>query len=229
MEEKFALVTGTSSGLGFELAQLLLEQEYTVIGVSRNGSEIDHPNYIDILCDIKDEASVEDMYEIIRESTEKIHLLVLNAGIFVMSPLLETSSLDFSDHFQTNVTGAFHVLKHAFEFLVEEESHIITISSAAAKTGLANLSALSASKFALNGMIESLKNEWRDYGFRFSTLMPGAIATAAWENQGGDVDIPMDQMLQIEDVLSVFDMVVNSAPYVQFSEVTFGHHQGAIR
>jgi short-subunit dehydrogenase len=63
MEDKqFALITGTSSGLGYEMAKLLLEEGYSVIGVSRRGTTLDHLNFIDIICDIREEAAVEEMY-----------------------------------------------------------------------------------------------------------------------------------------------------------------------
>lgn len=229
MEEKFALITGTSSGLGFQTAQMLLEQGWTVIGVSRSGSEIDHENYIDILCDIKDEPSVEEMYRLVLENTDQLDLIILNAGIFNMSPIVETSTQEFTDHLQTNVVGAYHILKHSLNFLVEDSSHIVTISSIAAKMGMSNLSAYSASKYALRGMIESLKEEWRDYGLRFTTLFPGAIATGLWENMESDIEFPKEQMMEVEDVLHVLDMVINSSGRVQFSEIVFTHKQGVIR
>lgn len=229
MEEKFALITGTSSGLGFETAQMLLEQGWTVIGVSRSGSEIEHENYIDILCDIKDEPSVEEMYRLVSENTDQLDLIILNAGIFNMSPIVETSTQEFNDHLLTNVTGSYHILKHSLNFLVEDAGHIVTISSIAGKMGMSNLSAYSASKYALTGMIESLKEEWRDYGFRFSTLFPGAIATGLWDNIESEIEFPKEQMMEINDVLNVLDMVINSSHKVQFSEIVFTHKQGVIR
>ena len=229
MEEKFALITGTSSGMGFEMALSMLEDNYTVIGVSRSGSSIDHENYIDILCDIKDEASVEEMYRLVAENTQSLNVIVLNAGIFEMSPLVEISTKEFSDHLHTNVVGAFHILKHGFDFLIENETHVITISSIASKYGLANISAYSASKFALNGMIESLKAEWSPFGIRFSTLMPGAVNTGVWGDDENDVEFPRDQMMEIEDVLHVFNMVLNSSKVVQFPEIVFLHKKGIIK
>ena len=124
---------------------------------------------------------------------------------------------------------AIHILKHSLNFLLEDNSHIVTISSIAAKMGMGNLAAYSASKYALTGMIESLKAEWRDYGFRFSTLFPGAIATGLWENIDSEIEFPKEQMMEIEDVLNVLDMVINSSSRVQFSEVIFTHKQGVIR
>ena len=228
MEENlFALVTGTSSGLGFEMAQFLLEEGYTVIGVSRRGTPLDHPQFIDILCDIKDEASVEEMYELISEHAEKLHLIVLNAGIFEMSPLIETSTKEFSDHLITNVVGSFHILKHSNDFLVEDETHIVTVSSIASKKGLENISAYSASKAGLNAMIESLREEWSHLGIRFSTLMPGAIATPIWDE--GDMEMARDQMMATDDFMHVFQMITRSPKHVQFPEVVFLHKKGIVK
>lgn len=227
MEDKFALITGTSSGLGYEMAQFLLDEGYTVIGVSRRGTSIDNPLFIDILCDIKDEAAVEEMYELIANHTSKLQMIVLNAGIFEMSPLIETSTKEFTDHLTTNVVGAFHVLKHSSDFLEEDETHIVTVSSLASKKGLANISAYSASKFALNGMIESLREEWAHLGVRFSTLMPGAIATPIWDE--GDTELPRDQMMSVDDFMHVFQMISRSPKHIQFPEVVFLHKRGIIQ
>ncbi len=226
-ETQYALVTGTSSGLGLEMTQYLLEEGYTVIGISRRGTTLDHPQFIDIICDIRDEAAVEEMYDLVNNHTNKLHLIVLNAGIFEMSPLIETSTKEFSDHLTTNVVGAFHILKHASEFLIEDCTHIVSVSSLAAKKGLANISAYSASKFALNGMIESVREEWEHLGVRFTNLMPGAIFTPLWNNE--DEELPRDQMMCIEDFMHVFQMVVTSPAHIQFPDITFLHKRGMLK
>lgn len=209
------------------MAQFLLEEGLTVIGISRRGTILDHPNFIDILCDIREEGAVEEMYELVAGHTDALHLIILNAGIFEMSPLVETSTKEFSDHFSTNVVGAFHILKHASDFLVEDETHIITVSSIASKKGLANISAYSASKFALNGMIESLREEWEHLNVRFSTLMPGAILTPIWDES--EEDLPRDQMMSMSDFMHVFQMVANSPSHMQFPELVFLHKRGVLK
>lgn len=209
------------------MAQFLLVEGFNVIGVSRRGTALDHPNFIDILCDIREEGAVEEMYEIVAGHTDSLHLIVLNAGIFEMSPLVETSTKEFNDHFSTNVVGSFHILKHASDFLVGDETHIITISSIASKKGLANISAYSASKFALNGMIESLREEWGHLNVRFSTLMPGAILTPIWDES--EEDLPRDQMMSMNDFMHVFQMVVNSPAHMQFPELIFLHKKGMLK
>lgn len=223
--EKYAVVTGCSSGLGFEMVTYLLDEGYVVFGVSRSGLDINNGDYIDIVCDIRVESEVQEMMEIIGQNTYGIHLLVNNAGIFRMSSLKETSSESFLDHFQTNTMGHFLVLKYMEDYLIENESHIVTISSIAGKKGYPNVSAYCASKFALNGLIEAVREEWKKIGVRFSTLFPGAIDTPLWD---GAPDFEREEMMSMEDFLHVFAMVVSSPSSMQFPEVNFLHKSGVL-
>ncbi len=224
MTQKFALVTGTSRGLGEAQAQYLLEQGFTVLGVSRSGSTLSHDSYIDIEADLREESAIETMYETIRQVTEELHLVVLNAGILTLDTVFETSTLDFRNNLDTNVLAPFHILKHLADFIVENQTHIVTISSMAGKKAFPNMAAYSASKFALEGLIQTCREEWKDLGVRFSTLYPGAIDTGLWH----DVELGDDQhhMLTIDDFLFVFDTLLQSPPNLQFHSLVFGHREG---
>lgn len=223
--ERYALVTGCSSGLGYEMVNWLLEEDYVVFGVSRSGLDINNGNYVDIICDIRDEDEVREMVEVVNQNTYGLNLIVNNAGIFEMASLKETSSETFLDHLQTNVQGTFHVLKNLEDFLIENETHVITISSIAAKKGFANVSAYCSSKFALNGLIESIREEWKKLGVRFSTLQPGAINTPLWDDVE---DFDREDMMSMEDFMHVFTMVVNSPSIMQFPEISFLHRSGVL-
>ena len=226
MRQQYALVTGTSSGLGNEIAQFLLEENYIVFGCSRSGTDIHHDNFFDIEVDLRNEESVADMYDQIGRETYGLHLIVNNAGIFEMGPIVETTNQMFDDHLQTNVMGAFNILKHGHDYLIENISHIIHISSIAGKKGFPNVSAYCASKFALNGLIESAREEWKGLGVRFSTLMPGAIDTPIWENISDDFE--RSKMLDPEDFIHVFEMLVKSPANMQFPEINFLHKSGVL-
>ncbi len=223
--DKYALVTGTSSGLGLEMTYALLDMGYTVFGANRRGAEIDHDNYIDFFCDVTKEESVEDLFAGIGDVTDGLDLIVSNAGLMDFAPVSEMSSEDFHNILQTNVLGAFHILKHASPYLIEGLTHIIHTSSLASLRGFAGVSAFSASKHALNGLIESTREEWKEFGVRFSTLMPGAVNTPAWDAM---VDADRDNMCDIEDFLYVFRMVVNSPPSMQFPSIQFLHRDGVL-
>ena len=224
MSELFALVTGSSSGIGKEICTHLLKNHYTVFGVSRRGSTIEHENYIDILADIRDELAVEDMYKIVAETTEGLDLIINAAGICVISPLHETPSKEFLDHLQTNVLGPFHVLKHGIEFVIESVTHVINISSIASRVGLPDMGAYCASKFALSGLIGVCSKEWKSMGVRFTNLNPGAIDTPLWDNT--DSAAPREKMMKIADFINIFNMVINSSSDVEFPDISFLPREG---
>ncbi len=226
MSKKYALVTGSSSGLGFEIAQYLLEENFTVFGGSRRGTDISHPNFIDLELDVTSEDSVVDFFDEVGKDTVALNLIVNNAGIFEMGSVVETESSVFNDHLKTNVLGVFHILKHSFDFLIEDKTHIINISSIASKKGFPNVAAYCASKFALNGLIESTREEWKSMGIRFSNLMPGAIDTPLWETISDDFE--RSKMLDPDDFIHVFDMIIKAPVEMQFPEVTFLHKSGAL-
>lgn len=221
---KFALVTGSSSGLGLAISNYLLDDGFIVIGASRSGTDIVHGRFIDVLCDLRKEKDVENLFEIVSSNTDGLSLVVSNAGVCSIDPIEETSSKDFSSQIETNILGTFHLFKHLSSHLIDDESHIVSISSIAAFHGYPNTSGYCASKFGLRGLIESCRNEWKEMGVRFSTLSPGAIDTPLWDKL--EVNWERDKMLSVDDFLHVFEMVVSSPRTIQFPELIFLHKDG---
>ena len=226
MKALYALVTGSSSGLGLEMCQYLLDEGYTVFGASRSGTDLDHENFVDLDVDVTKEESVQEMYDEIGKDTYGLHLIVNNAGIYEMGAVVEMESEVFSDHLLTNVLGPFHILKYGHDFVIEDTTHVINLSSIAGKRGYENTSAYCASKFGLNGLIEACREEWKPLGVRFTTLSPGAIDTPLWDSFGEDLE--REKMLDPEDFLHIFDMVVKSPNNMQFPDITFMHKSGYI-
>lgn len=222
--EKYALITGSSSGLGFEITRSLLEQGYIVFGGSRSGTDLEHENFYDVELDISSEESVLEFYATIREFTDKLDLVVNNAGIYEMKSLRETTTDGFSDLLATNTLGPFLLFKYLEGFLIHGQTHIISILSTAAHYGYPNNTAYSASKFGQLGLIESVKKEWRAHKVRFTNLFPGAINTPLWDKVG--TTLPREKMLKIDEFMSVFDFVVNAPATIQFPELTFLHKEG---
>ncbi len=226
MGTRYALVTGSSGGLGFEMCQYLLDNGYMVFGASRSGTDIDHENFIDLDVDITKEEAVQEMYDEIGKDTYGLHVIVNNAGIYEMGSVLETESDVFSEHLLTNILGPFHILKYGHDFVIEDTTHVINLSSIAGKRGYENTSAYCASKFGLNGLIESCREEWKPLGVRFTTLAPGAIDTPLWDSLSDELD--REKMLDPEDFIHVFDMVIKSPSNMQFPDITFMHKSGYI-
>jgi len=221
---KFAIVTGSSSGLGLEITNSLLDSNFVVFGGSRSGTAIEHENFYDVELDITSEESVEEFFDTIREFSSQLHLVVNNAGICEMSPLVDMTTKAFELHLLTNTIGPFLLFQGIEPFLIKNETHVISILSTAAQYGYPNVSAYNASKFGQLGLIESLKKEWKDYKIRFTNLFPGAIDTPLWDKMGSNFS--RNKMLNINDFMSVFNFVVNAPANIQFPEITFLHKDG---
>jgi NAD(P)-dependent dehydrogenase (short-subunit alcohol dehydrogenase family) len=221
---KCAIVTGSSSGLGLEITKSLIYSGYTVFGGSRSGTDLEHENFYDVELDITSEESVEEFFETVREFTSDIHLVVNNAGMCEMSPLVDMSIEAFELHLATNTVGPFLLFKNLESFLIAGETHIISILSTASQYGYPNVSAYNASKFGQLGIIQSLKKEWKDHKLRFTNLFPGAIDTPLWDKMGPKFG--RDKMLKTADFMSVFNFIVHAPPTIQFPEITFLHRDG---
>ena len=219
--EKYALVIGSSSGMGFSITEYLLDEEYTVFGVSRNGTSIEHGKFFDIPTDIRDEISVESLFEEISMVTQEVELCVLSAGICQIDPLGETSSKDFINHLMTNAVGPFHILKHLQPFLIPQTSHVVSLSSEAGQKGFSGWGAFSSSKFALEGLLQSCELEWREIGVRFTTLRPGGVDTSMWDKL--DIDMDREKLMTTEEFIEVFSLIIKNKK-TWFKNLNFNNH-----
>ncbi len=220
---KWAVITGSSSGLGYGMAARLLEQGWNVAGGSRSGTEIEHPNFYDLELDVTDPAAVEEFYRTLAGLTRQVDLFVQNAGAIEMGALAEASAEWFEKHYAVNAFGPFLMLQGARPFL-RPGAHVVSVLSTAAKYGYPHVAAYSAAKFAQRGMLESLQKEWKDLKLRFTPLYPGAIDTPLWDGVGKEFS--RERMLTLEDFLYVFDFVVNAPENIRIADLTFLHKDG---
>jgi NAD(P)-dependent dehydrogenase (short-subunit alcohol dehydrogenase family) len=222
--ERFAIVTGSSSGLGLAMSKSLLEQGFTVFGGSRSGTELEHDNFYDVELDLASPEAVDEFYETVREFTDRVHLLVNNAGVCEMAPVSDTDAEAFERHLAINTLGPFLILKQLEPLLIPGETHIVSVLSTAAHYGYPNVAAYNASKFGQLGLIESLKKEWKEHRLRFTNLFPGAIDTPLWDKMG--TKFSRDKMLKVDDFMAVFNFIVAAPASIQFPELTFLHKEG---
>jgi NAD(P)-dependent dehydrogenase (short-subunit alcohol dehydrogenase family) len=221
---KWAVITGSSSGLGLAMAVHLLEQGWHVAGGSRSGTAIEHDNFYDLELDVTDEAAVEEFYRTLSELTGEVHLFVQNAGVCELSPAEDTSLESFSAHLNTNATGAFLMLRGLRPFLVPQQTHIVSLLSMAALYAYPGMVAYGASKHAQKAVLETFQKEWKALKLRFTPLSSGAIDTPLWD--GVAAGQSADRMLSLDDFLHVFDFVVNAPANLKFAELTFLHREG---
>lgn len=176
------LITGGSSGIGYETARLLKENGARVVICGRNedtiqkaASEIGVSGF---KADVKNEEDVKKLFEYTLQELGGLNVVINNAGLGQFSPLAETSSEDFKRIWEINVLGAFQVGREAAKhFIAQNTGNIINISSSAGKKGFANGSAYVASKFALSGLTECWRAELRPHNVRVMQVNPSEVIT----------------------------------------------------
>tara|TARA_B100000965_G_C19437747_1_gene689395 strand:+ start:287 stop:961 length:675 start_codon:yes stop_codon:yes gene_type:complete len=177
---KNVIVTGTSKGIGYELALKFSENDYNVISLSRNNAEkLNKKNVIFFHLDISSKESIIDTVSKISKEFQQIDIIINNAGNLINKPFLKTSFEDFEDTYKVNVFGVAELFRNLFPFL-SKKCHVVNISSIGGVPGTSKfpgLSAYSSSKAALNILTEMLAEEFKDTEMRFNTLALGSVQT----------------------------------------------------
>jgi NAD(P)-dependent dehydrogenase (short-subunit alcohol dehydrogenase family) len=196
------VITGTSTGIGWGTAKVLLERGFRVFGSVRKQADADRlkaefgANFTPLLFDVTDEAQVLAAAREVRAELEGETLagLINNAGIAVAGPVLDLSADEFRRQMDVNVIGpiittqAFGPLLGADPSLHGPKGRIVMISSVAGKNGNPLMSAYSASKHAIEGLSESLRREMMLFGIDVIIIAPGAVKTPIWA-KAEEVDI----------------------------------------
>jgi len=189
--EKVALVTGSSSGIGFE----------TSLGLARNGfytfasmRDVSKGNKIKELAkkenlpieiielDVDKEDSIKNAIKSVVEKKQRIDVLVNNAGWGLWGSVEDVSIDEFKEQFETNFFSIIRMIHEVAPIMREQKSgHIINISSIAGRIGFPISPAYISSKFALEGLSESLRFELMPFGVNVIIIEPGMIKTNFFE------------------------------------------------
>jgi len=181
------LVTGASRGIGRSLAIDLARRGAIVISCARSQESLEKtltetqrtsPRSTVLACDVRERAQVDAMVKIILARFGKIDVLINNAGIGMRQPFSETSLDSIEEIMRTNYLGAVYCTHAVLHPMIARASgHIVNISSVAGVIGTLNMAGYSASKFALNGLSESLYHELKPLGIHVSVICPGPVRT----------------------------------------------------
>lgn len=190
--ESVAVVTGSSSGNGFETSLLLAKNRFYTYATMRNLEksarikEIAKKDSLPIevlQLDVTDDKSVTDAIDVISNRQGRIDVLVNNAGYEHHGPVEELSMEEIKTQFETNFFGAVRVMKAVLPIMRKQRSGtIVNVSSIGGKIGVPLNSAYVGSKFALEGFSESMKYELEGFGIKVILIEPGAVNTNYLEN-----------------------------------------------
>ena len=175
--KQVALVTGASSGIGQATAELLAAHGFTVFGTSRTPIQ-DKRAYTWLPLDVRSDDSVQAAVQSLLAQAGRIDLLVNNAGYVQFGAIEESSIADAQAQFDTNLFGVIRMVKAVLPVMRQQGSgRIINISSIVGHIAAPYGGLYGASKFALEGLSESLSAEVRQFGVSVSLVEPSYVNT----------------------------------------------------
>jgi len=183
---KNVIITGTSRGIGFELAQLFANANHNVLAISRNTktiSKLNHPKITALSVDISDENDVKKVADFVASNWKNVDIIIHNAGMLVNKPFTEITQKEYLEVYKVNVFGVAELTKNMIPFL-QKGSHVVTISSMGGIQGslkFPGLAAYSSSKGAVITLSELLAEEYKEQRISFNVLALGAVQTEMLE------------------------------------------------
>jgi NADP-dependent 3-hydroxy acid dehydrogenase YdfG len=186
-KDNVAIVTGASSGIGRATAVALAGKGAAVVAASRNeaalkalSKEIGSAGgkVVVVPTDVTDKVQVDSLIRQTLERFGRVDIVVCSAGVYMRRPVRDLSLDDIGHAMAVNFYGAVHCIHAVLPHMLERKSgHIVVVSSVDGKKGLPPDGAYVASKFAITGLLDVLRQELRGTGVYASTILPGRVDT----------------------------------------------------
>ena len=178
---KNIIITGTSRGIGFELALQFANAGHQVLAISRKIPQalLGNENITCLSVDLSNESELDRVSIFLSKSWKQVDAVIHNAGSLLLKPFLETTQEDFENIYKVNVFGVANLTRVCLPYL-QKGSHVVTISSMGGIQGslkFAGLAAYSSSKGAVITLSELLAEEYKDRGIAFNVLALGSVQT----------------------------------------------------
>lgn len=205
MEKKVAIITGASSGIGLALSQIFLQNGYKIAVCARNmgnlQSAFSNVNPMDIhmeAVDVSNESHVEVFVNNTVAKWGRIDVLINNAGMSMRSLFEDVDISVLKKLMDINFWGTIYCSKYALPYIIKAQGSIVGISSIAGYRGLPARVGYSASKFAMNGFLESLRTELLKKNVHVMVASPGFTAsnirnTSMTSDGTAQVETPLDE------------------------------------
>lgn len=209
---KNIIITGTSRGIGYELALQFAKEGHNVLALSRNiPSEFSTiKNITPLSVDLSNENDLEKVQQFLNNSGQKVDAIVHNAGALIFKPFSATTVQDFEKIYKVNVFAVAGLTQIALPFL-QKGSHVVTISSMGGiqgSTKFAGLSAYSSSKGAVITLSELLAEEFKEQGIAFNVLALGSVNTEMLQEAFPGYEAPLSPK-QMADYIFNFTLTGN--------------------
>ncbi|WP_432671915.1 SDR family NAD(P)-dependent oxidoreductase [Flavobacterium sp. SM2513] len=178
---KNIIITGTSRGIGNELALKFANEGHNVLAISRKvcSTLAKHETVTCLSVDLSNEVELKNIANFLTSTWKQVDVVIHNAGAIALKPFAETTVEDFRKIYEVNVFGIVSLTQIALPYL-KKGSHVVTISSMGGIQGsmkFAGLSAYSSSKGAVITLAELLSEEYKERGISFNVLALGSVQT----------------------------------------------------
>jgi NAD(P)-dependent dehydrogenase (short-subunit alcohol dehydrogenase family) len=210
-EQKVAVVTGASQGIGAGIVQAFRDRNFRVVATSRSIKPSADADVVTIQGDVGAPETAEKVFKAALERFGRIDTLVNNAGIFMAKPFTAYSQGDYDAYLSTNVTGFFHMTQRALELMSKQgQGHIVTITTSLVDQPMSSVPAALASltKGALSAATKSLAIEYAKSGIRVNAVSPGIIKTPMHPPEAHQALAALHPMGRMGDISDIVDAVL---------------------
>jgi NAD(P)-dependent dehydrogenase (short-subunit alcohol dehydrogenase family) len=206
-EQKVAIVTGASQGIGAGILQAFKDRNYRVVATSRSIKPVIGSDVVTVQGDIGAADTAERVFKAAFERFGRVDTLVNNVGMFMAKPFTMYTQDDYALYMSTNVTSFFHMTQRALEFMGKQgRGHVVTITTSLVDQPMSSVPSALASltKGALSAATKALAIEYAKTGVRVNAVSPGIIKTQMHPPQAYQALAalhPMGRMGEVSDIV----------------------------
>lgn len=222
LENKVAIITGSSSGIGYAVADKYLSEGAKVVvcglnpedtknAVDKLSTKYDINSILGVTVNVKNTSDIENLFNETINKFGKLDILVNNAGIAPAKPLDLMTDEEWDNTISINLTGAFKCTREAFKYMKETGGSIINTSSFVSLYGSPTQASYSASKAGLNGLTKTNAKELGKFGIRVNAVAPGVVMTDMVKETTNDQVIerlkmmtPVGRASEVSDLVGMY-------------------------
>lgn len=198
MQNKNIIITGTSRGIGYEMALQFAHEGHNVLALSRKTPKtlIEHKNITCLSVDLSLYSAIDQVEDFVKTTFKKVDIIIHNAGALLLKPFEQITSQEFENIYKVNVFAVSSLTRICIPYL-QKGSHVVTISSMGGIQGsmkFAGLAAYSSSKGAVITLSELLAEEYKEQGISFNVLALGSVNTEMLQEAFPGYEAPLSAL-----------------------------------